>query len=508
MNGWFELSLAHLWGLGGALIAVAVALLALLLVTLPPRARRKLRTPTLLFAVYVLIVAGRFVFPVTNPRIVTWTEVVGIFVLLLVLARGVVLFVTESRVAAALLPPIPKILADIAQALLFAAVVLVSLRTAGVDMSSLLTTSAILSAVLGFALQDTLGNVFAGLAIQAQQPFEIGDWVEVDGKVGQVLEISWRAMKVLTLDHVEVIVPNGALAKGTIRNFTKPTPASRRNVEFSAPYDVPAERVQDAVLGALAGLELVLASPAPSVVLSGFAESAMTYTLRYFTSDFAAASVTDSGVRDRIWHALKRADIAIPLPQRDVHLREVSPTTRAAEDDARLAERRAALSFVSVFDVLTPDAKAALARRTDKRLYGAGETILRQGEEGDALFVVLCGEVSVVLEAATADGGVVEVARLDRGKFFGEMSLLTGERRAATVRAARACELLVVGHDALQGVLDAHPELAEQLSRVLAERQLRLDERQALADSKNPAILVERSGQILTRIRAFFDLRR
>jgi len=172
----------------------------------------------------------------------------------------------------------------------------------------------------------------------------------------------------------------------------------------------------------------------------------------------------------------------------------------------RLAERQAALAYVSFFDVLPPDALVELANRSTRRLYASGETIIRQGDEGDELFVVLRGEVAVVLEAGSRDASIVEVARLGHGKFFGEMSLMTGERRAATVRAVHECQLLVVGHEAFESVLAAHPELAERLSVMLAERQLQLDERQAVATAKGKEALDERSSQILSKIRAFFAI--
>lgn len=506
MSGWFEISVAELWSMGGLLLGIVVGLLVVLLITLPPRARRKLRGPLILFGAYLVVVVLRFVLPHTGTEKYRWIEVLAIFLLLLVLARGAVLFVAESRVAKKLFPPLPRIFGDIFQFVLFIGVFLVTLRSAGVDTSSLLTTSAILSAVLGFALQDTLGNVFAGLAIQAQRPFEIGDWVEVDGIIGQVLEISWRAMKVLTLDHVEVVVPNGALARGTIKNFTKPTLVTRRSLEIVAPHQIAPEQVERVLLSALEDVPGALRSPSPSVVLSKFGESAVFYTLRYFIDDFSEGNVTDSLVRRRVWYGFRRAEISIPVPQRAVHLFEVSPESRAAEDATRLAERQIALAEVSFFDALPRDAIGELAKRTTRRLYASGESIIRQGEDGDELFVVLHGEVAVVLESSQRDASLVEVARLGPGKFFGEMSLLTGEKRAATVRAIGECQLLIVGHEAFEGVLAAHPDLAERMSVMLAERQLHLDERQAVATAKNKQALDERSSQILSKIRAFFDM--
>src|SRR5690606_13193402 len=155
----------------------------------------------------------------------------------------------------------------------YAAVALVVLRAAGVELGSLLTTSALLTAVIGLSLQDTLGNLFAGLAIQAQQPFEVGDWIQHDPTdqetMGRVVEINWRATRVLTVDNVEVTIPNGALARASIRNFSRPTAEVRRSVTITVAAHVPPNEVHRLFAEAVAGTPGVLSHPAPDVQTLG-----------------------------------------------------------------------------------------------------------------------------------------------------------------------------------------------------------------------------------------------
>src|SRR5262249_47572296 len=141
---------------------------------------------------------------------------ISVLCLLVSISRSAVLFVIEVAIGRGLVRPLPKISRDIVQGLAYAGIGLATLHAAGVRPGSLLTTSALLTAVIGLSLQETLGNLFAGLAIQMQRPFDVDDWIQFDTDpkhIGRVIEINWRATKVLTLDEVEVIVPNATLAK-------------------------------------------------------------------------------------------------------------------------------------------------------------------------------------------------------------------------------------------------------------------------------------------------------
>ncbi len=435
-------------------------------------------------------------------------SILALATLLIAIGRAGVLLVLEAVLAKRLGRELPKIIRDILQGVVYFVLLLGVLRQLGLEPGQLLTTSALLTAVIGLSLQDTLGNLIAGLAVQMQRPFEVGDWIQYDGdpkNIGRVLEVNWRATRIITLDEIEIVVPNGLLAKSPLKNYTRPTPASRRNIYVSVGFDVPPRRVHEIIREAIADSPGVLRDPPPSIVTNGFGESGIEYWVRIFTDQFHRRDVVDGHVRDRIWYALQRAGIPVPFPLRAVHLQQHSDETIAKESERRTKKVKRALEQVDFLKVVDDAQRLQLAERSSTRLFSAGEVIVRQGEESDELFIIVKGEVAVVLESASES---YEVTRLGRGKFFGEMALVTGEKRKATVKAITDCELLVIDHDAFQQVLREKPEVVESLSRVLAERQLELDEHAARASTEERTTMVEQqSSQLLGRIKRFFSLK-
>lgn len=485
-------------------IALALALILVLRVALPRSERRRLRAPALLLTAHVAL---RLLLMGIGDESLGREPLYFLELLTLLLSIGRSCFILAFDVVLGrrLHQPLPAIIRDILQGVVYAGVTVVTLRAVGVDTGSLLTTSALLTAVVGLSLQDTLGNVFAGLAIQAQRPFDIGDWIQLnDGGpiVGRVVEINWRATRVITRDDVELIVPNASLAKAPIANYSKPTSLVRRNLYFQGPYGVPPGQVMAAIAEGLHDLPHVEADPAPNALVASFDDSGIRYWVRYYTRDFQRCEVTDAEVRARIWYALDRHGISIPFPIRTVRMDMVDP----AQERARGYETRsAALAAVDLFKALPEAALTQLASASEIRRFTAGELILRQGERGDELFVIERGDVSI-LYTAPREARPTVLAELTRGDFFGEMGLMTGEERTASVRADTECELVVVNKDAFAPVLDHHPELAEQISRLLVARQDKLaDHLESLPPSRR-AEAEDRSSQLLGKIRDFFSL--
>lgn len=399
----------------------------------------------------------------------------------------------------------PKIVRDINAGVTYFVAVMFLLGGAGVKVDSLLTTSALLTAVLGFALQDTLGNLVAGLALQAQRPFSVGDWIKVEGVTiapGKVLEINWRATKVWTLDQVEVSFPNSVLAKTPVTNFSLPTESSRRNLYLHADYLHPPDEVCDVLLDATRNTEGVLAEPPPSVLVSSFDNQGIQYWVRFFVADWAMRDIIDHRVWSRLWYAMERDAIEIPYPTQTLFLHEVSDQTNDRARERRVAERVAALGAVDFLAPLPDGDRRHLAERLHVKLFAPGETILRQGDPGQSFFVIRKGRASV--HVAGNDGAASEVARLEPGQFFGEMSLMTGDPRAATVRAETRVELYEIDHTHFASVLLGHEEVAKQMSAILAARQMQLGERGSVMGDAT-ANKEARSEMLFSRIKRFFQ---
>jgi small-conductance mechanosensitive channel/CRP-like cAMP-binding protein len=489
---------------GRAGVATAAALVLALWVLMPRAGRAKVRLPTVLLALHVaLMVVHKLV--AATASVQRALEVAGLFLLLLCLGRSAYLLVVEWLLSHRLKHPLPRIFGDIVQVAIYFGVAFVTLHEMGAELGSLLTTSALLTAVVGLSLQETLGNLFAGLAIQAQRPFHVGDYIQVEGtpdsSFGRVIEINWRATKILTYDRNEIVFPNALLAKSPIRNYSKPIAISRRIIRLHGPYQVPPHRMEAALLEAAKGCPGVLAEPAPKVWVGQFADSGIEYSLLYYIDDFDHTPAIDPAVRRRIWYSLQRAGISLPYPVRDVRVQQVSEAGAWQAEVEQATRRERMLRSVDFLDVLPENTLGHLAQNSKTCLYAAGEDIIRQGDEGSELFVIRSGEAAVLVGQEGLEP--VEVARLGPGGVFGEMSLVTGERRNATVRTSSPCEVIVLGHAAFRDVLEQNPELAQRISEVLASRQAELEQAQSTLEELDRET---RSGVLLGKIRSFFSL--
>lgn len=400
---------------------------------------------------------------------------------------------------------VPSLLRDPIRYLLYAVVFLVLLAAEyGTDLTGVLTLSAAASFVLGFALQDTLGNFFSGLSIYFEKSFEIGDWIGVGPNVGEVTETTWRAVKMRTTRGDYVVVPNSAIAKTELVNFSKPSPLHARHLSVGVDYATPPGRAIEALLRAASGAQGVLASPPPKVRLTAFGDSSIVYEMKVWIDRFADHRDIEADVMRRVWYELKREGIGIPFPIRTVRIERQRDEGRDAEI-AKASERLASIDFLAA---LAESERRALAERLTLETYAAGETVVRQGEPGDSLFLVWSGDAAVRISDASGESR--EVARLRPGESFGEMSLLTGAARGATVVAV--CDLVVarIGREAFGSILAANPGVMERISRVVAERLARnqafLDEvrREAPARRGGGDPVAEAAQWILARVKRLF----
>lgn len=382
----------------------------------------------------------------------------------------------------------PAIVQDVALIALFATVAVLL-------NEQLLTTSAVGAVVVGFALQDTLGNLFAGLAIQIEKPFRVGHWIAVAGSEGQVQEITWRATKLRTKAGQFLIVPNGIMSKDAILNYSEPTIPTRVEVEVDASYASPPNQVKTALLEALANAPLVLTTPPPAVLLQQFAASGITYRVQFWIGDYAIDNAARDQVRTNIWYAFRRGNIEIPYPVQVQYERHEQPP-RSEADIVAAAER---LGAIDLFSTLSTDARLKLSRGAQDHLFAAGEDIVRQGDSGSSMFVVLEGRVRVVLEPSGQ-----EVAAIDPGGFFGEMSMLTGDPRTATVRAAADVRLLEIPAERFRDLALEEPGLIEHVSKAIVTRLAELDSARAAATAAHATAAAPRS--LLGRIQKFLRL--
>jgi small-conductance mechanosensitive channel len=365
------------------------------------------------------------------------------------------------------------------------------------NLGAIFTTSAIFGVIIGLALQDTLGNFFSGISLQADRPFQIGDVIVVSQQklTGVVEGITWRAIKIRTFQNHVVLVSNSNAAKEAIEVAPRDN-LNARLIYFSTIYtDSPAKTIH-VVRESVRDADNVSEKITPIVRIRNLGESSIEWEIKYWLEDYAKYNDTDALVRQRTWYALRRNGLTFAFPTRTLHLeRKVTARPTTAEDE--IADR---LSAVDVFAPLSTDELRQLAMATVGHVFAPGETLIRAGDEGSSMFVVHNGRVQVQL---TEGGKSRPVAVLSEGNFFGEMALFTGEPRTASVVALEETEVLEIGHAAMKHLFETNPSLVESISWTIAERRAGLA---ASAQQAAPNSLAESAG-LLASIKRFFSLR-
>ena len=403
----------------------------------------------------------------------------------------------------------PRIVEDVVILILYVIYGFVQLRGAGVDLSSIVTTSAILTAVIAFAMQDTLGNLLGGLSIQLDHTVSVGDWVRIDELTGQVRDIRWRSILIETRNWETIVIPNSAIMKGRVailgRREGQPL-QWRRGLRFMVDPGVPPARVIAIVNEEMREVPIanVARSPATTTVLHGFIHGNLEYELRYYLTDLMEDEMTDSMVRVHLFASLQRAGIRVAEEQRTVHAVSRDEAHADVVRKRELGRRMELLRQVDLFSVLSQDEMNELAERLQYAPFARGDVITKQGNIAHWLYIIMFGEVDVRYEPPNAEPQTVGTLRA--GQFFGEMALLTGDARSATVVAKTDVECYRLDGNSFQGLLLGRPEIAEGMARVIASRRPELEKvREVFATQPMPA--QNEQADLLTRIRRFFGLR-
>jgi small-conductance mechanosensitive channel/CRP-like cAMP-binding protein len=362
-----------------------------------------------------------------------------------------------------------------------------------VDVRTALTGGALLAAILGLALQDTLGNLFSGMSLHLEGAFEVGDVLHSGDYIGVVESVSWRATRVRAFNNQVIVLPNSVIARERLEIFPHNN-LNGRVLQVGVDYHVAPANVIGILTQAAAHVEGVARDRPCIVRVASFADSAVVYEVKYFTRDYSMRDRIDADVRKAIWYALQRNKIAFATPIR-AYAQYTPPKadTKIAGDEilARLRE-------VDILSPLSDGAHDEIATATEVHVYSKGEAILRHGAAGDSMFVVHAGTVSVRIP--DDDGrGVHEVAQLGPGTVVGEMALLTGESRSADVVALTDVVALEIGKDSLHPILHDHPELAGAITEKVMERR---DHLQSVREAGREV----EEQTVLARIRAYFGI--
>jgi len=365
-----------------------------------------------------------------------------------------------------------------------------------VDLAALFTTSTILGIVIGLALQDTLGNLFAGLAMQADQPFQIGDVISISTRgMGVVEGVSWRGVKIRTFQNKLLIISNAVLGKEIIEVAPKDN-LNARLVFFNTLYaNSPAKTIQN-VREAVRQVENVSQKIRPIVRIRNLGDNGIDWEIKYWLEEYSKFNDTDALVRQRIWYVFRRENLEFAYPTRTIHVETKPQESAFVETVNQIFEQ---LSSIPIFAPLSDEETQKLAQASSVRVYAPGEAIVHKGRAGNSMFVINRGAVKVQI---MEDGQPKIINQLRENDFFGEMSLLTGQPRSATVVAEEETEVLQIKKKAIKPIFETNPNLVKAICEIIEERRKLLETH----ENQSSTLHIDKEKGVLTSIKKFFGL--
>jgi small-conductance mechanosensitive channel/CRP-like cAMP-binding protein len=359
----------------------------------------------------------------------------------------------------------PKFLSQlIGLVIFFTAVLFVIGNIYHKDITGFVFGSTVVVGIIGFAMQDLLGNIIAGIALELGKPFKTGDWLIAEGHRAEVIEVNWRSTRLRTNDDVYLDIPNKTIVGTSITNLTFPTRQHAIHIDIGFDYALAPNLVKDVLTLAVAEVTGVLRTPPTKVLLKNFADSSVIYEIKFWIEDESHLSDILDRVRTNIWYSAHRRGLRMPFPIRTLHLERPTAKHQESVDTARLSMRKQ--PFLQLLD---DNQASKLLMQARLLRYGRGERVIEQGKPGESMFIILSGEADVHVDCNGSDS---LVATLRHGDYVGEMSLLTGEPRSATVIARTDCEMWEIDKNTFAEVLQNNQALVQRFGELLAKRRM------------------------------------
>jgi len=509
MNELMSRTIAYFWLPETKYVIAAMVVFALLSLRQLPNERRRVRNTVVLF---VMCLAGQFVGALLEAF--NYSRAAVVIHEIFVIGSGFALFRLFGHVVFRIALPrlgivVARIAEDIILLVVYSAFVLARLHFVGLDPSSLLTTSAVITAVLAFAMQDTLGNVLGGVALQLDNSLQTGDWVRLDDLTGRVVQIRWRQTTIRTRNGEMVVVPNSQLMRGrftVVGRESRPDSPSRRWIWFNVTYESPPALVIQKIEKVISTADIpnVARDPAPSCVLMEFGPGYARYALRYWMVDPQPDDPTDSAVRVHVLAALQRAGMRLAVPEQSVHMTKENEAYRESLRHREIEKRIVDLRKLELFAGMQEAELRTISERMVYAPFARGAIIFEQGETAHWLYVLASGEVEVLIDFPGYPRQ--HFRTIHASSTFGERGVMTGEPRGDTVVARSDVVCYRLDQATVEEVVRSRPEIAEAIAHILWRHEVEVHSftRQftdASATSPSPP-----RGGMLDKIRGFLGL--
>ena len=438
--------------------------------------------------------------PIPYPGV--YLSIVVSILAAIAISRSLIWLILELLPKLRVLPSSPKILRDLIFIVCSGLLIALTLqKQSSVDLVGLVTTSAVLTAVLGLAAQDPLKDLVGGLSLQLEGVIREGDWVEIEGQIGRVHSISWRDTELNGLNGSRLIFPHANTNSKSIQNFTRNGAHANRMI-IGLDYNM-SPHIAKSIMGKISDNHpLVLQKPARIVRISTFEESTINYEWINWMNDFGQSRQLRGDLQEQLWYALRREGFSFPFSVRDVRLTQTTQTPEPQHTSkSSLAEN--ALQLLkdnNLFSSLSDKQISKLVELSSLCSYGPGEIIAIEQESGDSLFMLIEGKVSIIKADMTAEA--TEITQLVKGDICGEMTVFTDAPRSATIRSVNKSDILEIHRHAIAELIEEEPILLERFSQLINDRQNQLNrvETQTTLDSRKDVIgrMKELFGKLLS----------
>ncbi len=382
-----------------------------------------------------------------------------------------------------------KIYYDIFKGIIFFIAIILLLKENGVSINSLFTTSAILTAIIGLALQNTLSDIVAGLILNSEDTIQKGDWIEYDNRVGVVKDFSWRYTKILTLENEFLIIPNKNLTSNDLKMYESDNIKNFFYLNFGVSYDNMPNKVIEVVSKVINNIDEILEY---KIFFKGYGDSSIDFEIAFKVKIITNIRRVKSDMLTVIFYALKRNNIEIPYPKRDVYIKK----TQVESLEHKHKEIGEFLKTIGILTPLTDSELDVIIKNIKIFEFAKGEYILKQNQVSAQLFYIYKGEVDVIVNGNN-------IATLKEKMFFGEISLMTGEKTTADIKAKTDTTLYIIDAKTFHEIFRNNEKLIDSISSILMKRKEMLDSNLKNKSFKEKKIEEEK---LTNKIRHFFTL--
>lgn len=369
-------------------------------------------------------------------------------------------------------------------------------------VTGLVVSTGIVAGVLGLSLQSVLSDLFAGLALTIERPYKIGDWIEFkDGTIGKVIDVGWRTTRLLSFNNSVFIVPNKHAVNSVIHNYDMPEQTYATWFNVSVESNISPRLVQQLLLEAALNCKSVLDDPLPAIRVSDATGQPFKYLVWVYFKDYTSQWAGKSDLFETMQTYLSKSGISPSAVKYEI---------ASGEAKACVVEELGLWQYlrrVDIFQPLSDEEVKEIAGFSESQIFMEGQVLIREGEAGSSLFVIISGIVAVLKQDDKDQDQEIELARLGVGNFVGEMSLLTGEPRAATVRAITPVTAIEVTKEGMHPLLKAQPDLSNKLAVMMAKRRFRTKEMIESRGTQHASeLMLAYARDVLKKIKSFFSL--